>query len=620
MTRITIFKITKVLLLSFLLLGLISQSALMADGTNPSVSLTPSLSTIVYGTSIRLSGTVNPAHTGQQVSIYKTPVGEEEQLLANVNQSSSGTYSYTVSPTKNTSYRSVYNHDGTPTSSAYKKVTVKPKVNLAVSKTRVYVNEPLTLTAAVIPSRAGKPAVIEQLISGSWKVIKTGNLNTQSKLIAAIKPAAAKRYYFRARYLASNDAQYAANISAKKTVIADKPFAVVHSQFTKYPEFGFAQKDTHTARVDVVYKTLTEEFGGYSAKKITDSDVASLSTLRKYKVVIFPAVTCVSKAQREAIRSYVKEGGRIIASFGLARNDYDGYPLIWRYQFKSSWDLSRFWEWAEISEIFQLKFNNDPLMSPGYKVNSGSSTHPIIASTKKDLGISTISMKSSLGGYNELNWSMKNNPNVVPILTFDTKSNGTTADDSSNGYKAAWVSKYYKGISVYYNFMLHDYFWSGHKDSGNGNLAVSKRLFINSVKWLRDSSTTGKMTKTTNPTAASWLSGYTGYSINVKQTVANTGAIQLRGAYFVEIYKPGVLLYRGQTSEPVPLGPATSWTYNAWRYYIGKPAATNYTVRVGSYLYDATKGGMVRSYRDYVYKYSSGSLSMVSVGPVVISK
>lgn len=612
-------KVTKLLITSILLALLVPQILLAGEQT-PSISLSTSSTTVVFGTSINLTGKVTPAHTDENVAIYKTPVGGSKELITNVNQSSTGTFSYTVRPFKNTVYQAVYIHNGT-TVSASKKVLVRPKIVVHASKSSIYVGEPVMVTATVVPSRPGRAAVIEQLVSGSWKAVKSGNLNSSSKISFSFTPNIANRYYFRARYIA--ETQYAGNWSSKISVLANKPFAVAHSQYTKFPKYGFAQKDTHSARVEVVRSALIEEFGPYSTKVITDSGTANLATLRKYRVVVFPAVTCVSLAQREAIRAYVREGGRILVSFGLARNDYDGYPLIWRYQFNSSWDLSRFWEWGEVSEIFQQKFNNDPLMSPGYAVNSGASTHPIIANTKRQLGITgPINMKSVFGGYNELNWTMKNNPNVTPILSYNTKNNGTTADDSSHGYGAAWVSRYYSGLSVYYTFMFQDFFWSGHKDAGNGNnLKIAKTLFINSIKWLRDTSAKGTMVKATNPTASTWLSGSSsGYSMNIRQLVSNSGNIQLRGQYFAEVYRSGSQIWRGTTPQPVPLGPGTSWTYNAWRLYIGKPAATNYTVRVGSYMFDAARGGLVRSYRDYVYKYSSGSLSLISVGKIVVSK
>lgn len=604
------------IILSALILGLLTQPALMADEQPVAVSLTAP-GTVLYGTTISLAGSVLPAHPSETVSITSTPAGGTIST-ASVIQSASGTFSYSTKPVKNTVYRALFVHEGSTKASSFKKVYVKPKVSLTAAKTSIYANEPTKLTLQVTPLRPNATVAIEQYFPTGWKVIKKGPLNSYSKMTHVFRPATAKKYYFRARYYA--DSQYAANLTVKRSINAKKPFAVVHSSYTLKKS---AQGIYYTSRVNTAYDVLINEFGKYSTRKLSDADVANVATLRKYKVVSFIGMTCVSKAQREAIRTYVKGGGKIIASFGLARNDSDGYPLIWRYQFKSSWDLSRFWEWEEVSEVYQLKFNNDPLMETGYRVNNGGSTHPIIANTKKALGISRINMASGLPAYNELNWSMKNNPNVVPILFFDTKSNSKSADDSSHGYGAAWVSKYYKGASVYYNFMLHDFFWPGHKDASKGNnLAVAKTLFINSVKWLRDTPVTGKMVKATNPTASSWLSGNSGagHAINVKHTVTNSGNIQLRGEYFVEIYRNGSLAYRNKTTQPVPLGPATSWTYNAWRYYIGNPAASNFTVRVGSHMFDANRGGIVRSYRDYNYKYSSGSMSLASVGAIIVSK
>jgi putative cell wall-binding protein len=364
----------------------------------------------------------------------------------------------------------------------------------------------------------------------------------------------------------------------------------------------------YDSRTSAVVDTLSDDF---DVTVIGDGELGNLAELSKYDVIVCPRLLTTTSKQRWAMREYVTRGGGFVGSFGVSRWDYVAgrsphpyEPIITIWQFSDSWDMSRSWEWGEVSELYQVKFNNDPLMSAGYKVGASTASHPIVVGAKQDLGASSLTMTAKLGDYNELVYSQPGNGLVTPILTYDTKANSSAADDAAHGSMAGWAAPYYYGRMVYFGFQLHDFTYSrSHADENSRNIA--KALMVNAVRWAGSSGSYGGVIKRPELSANAW---FTRGKLYIDETVRNAGNIQLRGRMMVHVYNPsGGLVYSGVAkNQPIPLPPGGSYTYKSWQPSVGTPAPGTWRIRLSFEYYDYFRGGTVTTTRD-VYVNSSGS-------------
>lgn len=364
----------------------------------------------------------------------------------------------------------------------------------------------------------------------------------------------------------------------------------------------------YTTRCNDVLSMISGEFPG--AVMIGDSVLSDLNQLRTYDVIVAPRLLALSSVQRNNIRAYVAEGGGLVGSFGVSRWDYvagrSPYPtnsLIALWQFSDSWDMSRAWEWGELSELFQVKFANDPLTYAGYTIaGKPTSAHPILANALARPEVTTLNMTAKQADYNELVWSMKGNDNVTPLFTY---ANATTKDAAypANGTPAGWAAPYYFGRVAYFGFQLHDMARSSfYADAASQ--ATARGILIESVRWAGTRKTYAPPAKQPTLSAAAWL---TKGKLYINETVANTGEAQLRGYMKVYVYNPkGQLAFSGTAkNQQIPLPASSSYTLTSWQPYVGVPAAGTWRVVCTYDFYDWLKGGTITASRT-LSLYSNG--------------
>ena len=387
---------------------------------------------------------------------------------------------------------------------------------------------------------------------------------------------------------------------------ASPRIAIAYSQYTRD---NSVQGIYYDSRVNVIEDLVK----GYypNTVRITDYELSNSSRLKPYDVVILVGTTCLSSAERKALREYVADGGNIIALGAVGRNDYDGVPLILKWQFSDSWDKSRSWEWGEISEVYQLKFNHDPLFYEGYRVEKGSESHPILSATLDDIYPDPLVLTSSDKAYNELAWSFKVNGNVKQLLHYNMLANSTSADDSFNSEAAAYISYYYKGKCAYYLFNLHDFYWK----YGSPNKDIAASLLLNTIDWMVNNSASSVINKKPNLYLKTW---YTRGKLWIDETAANEGNIQLRGRMDIEIRDAfGRRVFVGVAkNQAIPLPPTESYTYKSWIFDPSSLPKGNLTVRGRYWYYDKGAGGLTYVYRDQIFYWSGNGISLISATPL----
>jgi plastocyanin len=139
------------------------------------VSIVAAPSVVVYGGKTTLSGTISTQPTGQKVDILAQVAGENAyKVIASVNTTAGGTYTYAVAPAKNTSYEARTKLAGVPliTSSAVT-VKVRPRVGLA----RRSLNH-FRVSVTASDSFVGRYVVFQRFIAstGKWRTLKSVQL------------------------------------------------------------------------------------------------------------------------------------------------------------------------------------------------------------------------------------------------------------------------------------------------------------------------------------------------------------------------------------------------------------------------------------------------------------
>lgn len=399
---------------------------------------------------------------------------------------------------------------------------------------------------------------------------------------------------------------------------ADPKVAIVHSTITKnatYPGLNLGGP-TYDSRVADTKAALESEFT--SVTQIGDAALRSLSTLENYDVIVAPRLLALDSQQRQTIRAYIARGGGVVASFGMGRWDYvagrspNQYePLISLWQFSDSWDMSRVWEWGELSEPMQVKFANDPLTYANYDVVGKSpSTHQILSWTSADLGGGTLKLDAKQADYNELVWAMPSNSTVKVLATYQNATTNSSGYPANNTI-AGWAAEYYLGRMVYFGFQLHDMARSSYYTE---DTLASKRLLLNSVRWAGAGNTYGHVVKKPTLSGNAW---FTRGKLYIDETVKNEGTVQLRGKMRIYIYKPnGALFYSGVAkNQDIPLPTKSSYTYKSWQPSIGTSHQSGtWTIKMTYEYFDYFNGGTVTTTR-YLFMSSTGtSMKMIGHG------
>ncbi|MBN2839526.1 MAG: cell wall-binding repeat-containing protein [Coriobacteriia bacterium] len=385
----------------------------------------------------------------------------------------------------------------------------------------------------------------------------------------------------------------------------------------------------YDTRVDLLVALLKTEFT--SVTIIGDAQLASLSEIEKYDVLVFPQTLAMTAAQRTALLQYVARGGGAVGMFGMSRwtpdssNVYGYKPFIGMsdapgvYLWPPSSNELKVWEWGEVSELYQVRFFNDPYMYADWQAaGKATSSHWILSQTAKETGRTSLTLTVGRTAFNESMLSLPGATGATPIFTYGTRANSYTADDSMNGTVAGMANEYYFGRFVYYGFQLYDVATAASYPVSSADRTAAQRLIMNSVKWAADTDSYRANNKAVSITGTAWHSSGILY---VKPTVTNAGGVSLRGPFTITVYKPGGAVfgsYQAYAPHQTPLPPGSSYTHGSFQVRVGTaPVAGTWRVRVSYKYWDYLRGGTVEAHRD-MYCTSSGSrMSLLALGAMV---
>jgi hypothetical protein len=173
----------------------------------PALTLTAAPARIVYGSRVKLSGTLTQGSAplgGQTVALSARVAGSQTFTpLPPATTDPSGAFSLTLAPSKKTTYKA-----------SFAGVAVEPTVSVGVAW-RITLRAArhgsgALFTGKVAPKRRGKPVVIQVKTRRGWKKVAKGKLSKRStfKLLGKLKHG---KYRFRA--LTPADAQHLAGTS-----------------------------------------------------------------------------------------------------------------------------------------------------------------------------------------------------------------------------------------------------------------------------------------------------------------------------------------------------------------------------------------------------------------------
>lgn len=105
--------------------------------------------------------------------------------------------------------------------------------------------------------------------------------------------------------------------------------AIVYSEYSKQglEKIGIVY-DEYIGYVKEVFDWIKEQGLNFEYEIISDTDVETLSVIKKYKVLILPNMRCMSKKQVENVASYIHTGGKVITCYTTSfRNENDEYAM-----------------------------------------------------------------------------------------------------------------------------------------------------------------------------------------------------------------------------------------------------------------------------------------------------
>jgi plastocyanin len=157
------------------------KGTVVVKGAPPQISLVASAPVVKYGASVTLSGAVSNKKAGVTVTLVQLPFGQTtKQVIATLQTTTNGAFSFTVTPQVNTSYQAQW--PGKSESSVT--VQVQPMIKLPfVSKTGFF---HFYVTAG--SSFAGKTVFLQRYtLAKTWVNIRALTLGTQSGRLISVR-------------------------------------------------------------------------------------------------------------------------------------------------------------------------------------------------------------------------------------------------------------------------------------------------------------------------------------------------------------------------------------------------------------------------------------------------
>jgi hypothetical protein len=200
-----------------------SPTVALTATTTSLARVTPSKGTVHYGSQASLKVQVNGAPSGK-VDLYATPTGGTKQMVS-TGTLSSGSKTFSVKPTQNTTYSAVLEQGSTWMSSSSRDVVVKVAPVVSVSsrargKGR-YKGHRVTktqLNAKVNPARPGELVgiVVERRVGGRWHADVGGQISLASDGTAQVLFVTNRLALFRFQASYPGDSYFVASASAWK--------------------------------------------------------------------------------------------------------------------------------------------------------------------------------------------------------------------------------------------------------------------------------------------------------------------------------------------------------------------------------------------------------------------
>jgi plastocyanin len=139
----------------------------------PALTLSPGRSTVVYGNSTTLTGTVNSGLSSEAVTLTAQAFGKSTQSIDQVTTTSGGDYDFTVSPTIRTTYQSHWRTADSQTVT----VNVAPRIGFSRSGSLFIAKATSDL------SYAGHFVWVQRHYAFGWKSIKRVYLGSNSRAV-----------------------------------------------------------------------------------------------------------------------------------------------------------------------------------------------------------------------------------------------------------------------------------------------------------------------------------------------------------------------------------------------------------------------------------------------------
>jgi len=153
----------------------------VVKGAPPAVSLAASAPVVKYGATVTLSGTVSNKKVGETVTLVQLPFGQTtKQVVATLQTTTNGAFSYTVTPQVNTTYQAQW--PGKSESSVT--VQVQPMIKLPFGSKTGYFH----FYVKAGTSFAGKMVFLQRYtLARTWVNIRTLTLGSKSGRLISVK-------------------------------------------------------------------------------------------------------------------------------------------------------------------------------------------------------------------------------------------------------------------------------------------------------------------------------------------------------------------------------------------------------------------------------------------------
>jgi uncharacterized protein YjbI with pentapeptide repeats len=221
--------------------------AVNAVGMSPGLTVTlqgttvtakASASTVSYGSSTTLTGALATTNgTGvayRKVNILAKPSGATGwTTLGTATTSSTGKYTFTVKPTKNTYYAASYTGligirgggmdnggagaFGRMSSSVL--VSVAPKATIALNDSTATRSQTVYFSGTISPNAKAQTVYLQRFVSGKWSSVKSMKLTTASTYRFSWKPTSSADYSYRV-YVPARSGYASVVTSSKKLTVA----------------------------------------------------------------------------------------------------------------------------------------------------------------------------------------------------------------------------------------------------------------------------------------------------------------------------------------------------------------------------------------------------------------